>query len=328
MRRLLPALLLLLPAAFPAAPHQGAAEELRGDLARTRSLADQDRLEESEAAARQILKDHGDVAEAHFLLGYVLFRRIQAATRQAPEISQYDPLAPGLEKRVRDDATASLAEYTAGARLKKPSAFDLKIVAMNYVVLGDYADAGRWLALALEWNPRDAEGWYYLGRAKYNLNRFAEAVEAFQKCLELSPQDGKAYDNLGLAYQGLGRSEEAIAAYQKAIALEEGAARPDPYLNLGKYLLEQNRASDALPYLERAAAISPRESRSHERLAQAYSQLNRLPEARRELESAVRLAPDNAALHYMLGQVYRKLGEAEKAAVELKRSEELRGPKR
>jgi len=313
----------------PAEALSAGPEGIAAALERARSLADQGRLEESEVAARRILKDHGEVAEAHFLLGYVLFRQIQAATRQhgGPQISQYDQLGPALEKRAREKATASLAEYTLGARLKTPSAFDLKIVAMNYAVLGDYSDVDRWLTRALKWNPKDAESWYYLGRAKYNLNRFAEAIEAFRKCLDLRPEDAKAYDNLGLAYQGLGRGEEAVAAYKKAIELGEGAATksPDPYLNLGGYLLEQNRAGDALPYLETARAISPQESRGHEKLGKAYTELNRLPEAKTELEIAVGLAPENAALHYMLGQVYRRLGDGEKAAAELKKSEELRG---
>jgi tetratricopeptide (TPR) repeat protein len=306
-------------------------DQVAAALDRARSLADQDRLEDSEVAARQILKDHGEVPDAHFLLGYVLFRQMQAATRQlgGTQLSQYDQLGAALESSVRGKAVASLAEYTAGARLKTPSAFDLKIVAMNYAALGDYADADRWLTRSLRWNPQDAESWYYLGRAKYNLNRFEEAIEAFRKSLELRPEDAKAFDNLGLAYEGLGRGEQAIAAYRKAIALGESAAAksPGPYLNLGGYFLEQSKPADALPYLASAAAISPKESRVHERLGKAYTQLNRLPEAKAELETAVRLAPENAALHYMLGQVLRKMGDTERAAAELKRSEELRKPR-
>jgi tetratricopeptide (TPR) repeat protein len=328
------------PTGAEAAPAEGrppraavppGSDQLAAALERARSLVNQDRLEDSEIAARQILKDHGDVADAHFLLGYVLFRQIQAATRLegGSHLSQYDQFGPALENRVRSKAVASLAEYTAGARFKTPSAFHLKIVAMNYVVLGDYADADRWLTRSLQWDPNDAEAWYYLGRAKYNLNRFEEAVEAFRKSLALRPEDAKAFDNLGLSYEGLGRGEEAIAAYRKAIALgEAGAAKnPGPYLNLGGYLLEHNKPADALPYLVDAAAISPRESRVHERLGKAYTQLNRLPDAKAELETAVRLAPENAALHYMLGQVLRRMGDREGAAAELKRSEELRGPR-
>jgi cytochrome c-type biogenesis protein CcmH/NrfG len=43
-----------------------------------------------------------------------------------------------------------------------------------------YPDADKWLTKMLEWAPNDSEGWYYLGRTKYNENRFAEAIRAFQ----------------------------------------------------------------------------------------------------------------------------------------------------
>src|SRR5207253_7946429 len=67
----------------------------------------------------------------------------------------------------------------------------------------------------------DSEGWYYLGRTKYNENRFAEAISAFQQCLKLDPQNVKAEDNLGLSLAGLGRNEEAAVAYNQAIAWQE-----------------------------------------------------------------------------------------------------------
>src|SRR5207253_6310161 len=63
---------------------------------------------------------------------------------------------------------------------------------------------------------------YYLGRAKYNENRFAEAVNAFQQCLTLDSKNVKAEDNLGLSYAGLDRNEEAIVAYKNAIAWQSG----------------------------------------------------------------------------------------------------------
>src|SRR5438105_15155245 len=106
-------------------------------------------------------------------------------------------------------AKASLEEFTAGAKYRTPSAADLKIVALDYVLLVDYPDADKWLTKMLEWAPDDSEGWYYLGRTKYNENRFAEAIRAFQQCLKLDPQNVKAEDNPGLSLAGLGRNEEA-----------------------------------------------------------------------------------------------------------------------
>ncbi len=64
------------------------------------------------------------------------------------------------------------------------------------VLLKDYADADKWFTKAVAWNPRDALGWYYLARTKYNENRFAEAISGFRKCLALNGKDVKAEDNL------------------------------------------------------------------------------------------------------------------------------------
>ena len=86
---------------------------------------------------------------------------------------------PALPKDREEKAKASLDEFTAGAKYHNPSAADLKVVAFDYIVLGDYADAGKWLTKMLEWAPNDSDGWYNLGRTKYNENRFADQVRIF-----------------------------------------------------------------------------------------------------------------------------------------------------
>ena len=89
---------------------------------------------------------------------------------------------------------------------------------MDYVLLGDFADADRWLTKALVWNPSSdvEEVRYYLGRTKYNENRFAEAVDDFQRCLKLDPHNIKAEYNLGLSYEGKKQIEQATQAFQTA----------------------------------------------------------------------------------------------------------------
>ena len=126
-------------------------------------------------------------------------------------------------KATQDMAKASLAEFTAGAKFHDPSAADLKVVAFDYVLISDYADADKWLTKMLEWAPSDSEGWYYLGRTKYNENRFAEAITAFQRCLKLDPQNVKAEDNLGLSFAGLGRNEEAAKTEQRIKTIQATA---------------------------------------------------------------------------------------------------------
>lgn len=288
-------------------------------------------LKEAQASVQNYLTQHSDSADAHFLLGYILFREIQmgASAEGSTQGAQYNELSPALARLGKTNAEASLAEYTKGARYRKPSAADLKVVALDYVVLGDFSDADKWLTRTLQWNPLDADGWYHLGRVKYTLNLFADGVHAFEQCLKLDPKNVKAEDNLGLCYEGLGRMDEAIAAYRQALAWQTQAASAEPFvgptLDLGSLLLDQNNPQDAVPYLRRAAEIAPQDSRIHEKLGKAYSQLNLLPEAQEELERAVELSPQNPRLHFMLGQIYRREGLLQKAKAELDRSAALSG---
>jgi len=264
-------------------------------LQQARSLLGLGELRDAERVTRSFVDTHRNSAEGHYLLGYILFK----------------------EK----DPKASLAEYTEGARYRKPSAADLEAVAGDYVLLKDYADADKWFTKAVEWNPNDALGWYYLGRTKYNENRFEEAITAFQKCLLLDPKNVKAEDNLGLSYEGLNRFDEAIAAYRTAIGwqADSSAKDPGPLRDLGSLMVDNDHTEDGLPYLLAAAKISAQDYQVHKQLGKAYMHLNQLDRSRAELEKAVELAPDSAPTHFMLAQVYRRQGLKEKADAEITR---------
>ena len=297
-------------------------------LASARLLVHEGKLDEAEQALRHYLDEHANSAEAHYLLGYTYFEQVhQKMPSPAGDGSLEFSILGGDDVKTNEvNATASLAEYTAGAKYQTPSAFDLKVVALDYVLLRDYADADKWLTKSLDANPKDAEGWYYLGRTKYNENRFDEAITAFQQYLKLEPQSVRGEDNLGLSYQGLGRTEEATAAYKNAILWQRDllSQDPGPFVNLGALLLDENKSEQAISYLVQAVAISPHYAFAHEQLGKAYDRLGPLPKAPAALEKAVELAPQNSRLHYLLGQVYRKEGLLGKAKLEFDRSTVLR----
>jgi len=306
-------------------------------LSEAKTLFRQSKFSEADRVVRQYLESHPNSADGHFLLGHILFREIQAEAildrqlalqAQGPMGGGMAPTpVPTLPKDRIEKAKASLAEFTAGAKYHDPSAVELKIVAFDYIVLGDYPDADKWLTKMLEWTPNDSDGWYNLGRTKYNENRFAEAISAFQKCLKLDPRNVKAEDNLGLSFAGLGRSEEAAAAYQQAVAWQAQSPEktPRPYIDLGSLLIDENRPKDAITLLLQAIAIDPRDSKTHELLGKAYTRLEEFPKAQAELERAVELSPETPNLHCMLAPVYRKQGLAEKAKAQYDRCAALTG---
>jgi len=248
---------------------------------------------------RKYLSQNDISADGHYLLGYILSHELKAKE--------------------------SLAEYTRAAQLRPPTANDFKVVAVDYVLLDDFADADRWLTKALGLNPSDADGWYYLGRTKYNENRFSEAVDAFQRCLKLDTHNVKAEDNLGLSYEGLNQTQQAIQAFQTAIAWQTDGSKKDaqPYLNLGMLFAEQGHPDAGLVYMQEAVALAPQNAKAHEQLGRAYLKLKRLKDAQGELEKAVQLAPNSSSLHFELGINYRDQGLKDQAKKEFDRCAEL-----
>jgi len=293
-------------------------------LAPARLLLQQDKLSEAEAATRSFLREHADSAEAHFLLGFILFREVQGkwleAEKPGGESMRYNggDARGSLAEFRNAKAKESLAEFKAGARYHAPSAFDLKIAALDYLLFKDYRQADQWLTQSVQMDPRDAQAWYYLGRTKYSETLYREAIEAFAQCLKLMPRNVQAENNAGLSYEALGQMDQAIQAFENAIAWEDESADkdPEPFNELAHLYLEQNQPEKAAPYLLQSIAIAPNAAKAHEELGKAYSLLKRLPEAQAELEKAVVLEPETASLHCLLGQVYRREGMLPKAQAE------------
>jgi Flp pilus assembly protein TadD len=287
------------PGPLVEAPSAASAAATDALLAQARAAVQAGSLESAETLTRDYLAQNETSADAHYLLGYILSR----------------------ERKAKD----SLGEYNRAIQLRTPTANDLKMFAVDYVLLGDFADADRWLTKALSWNSADADGWYYLGRTKYNENRFAEAITAFQSCLKLDPHNVKAEDNLGLSYEGLNQTQEATQAFQNAIAWQTGEERKNaqPYLNLGILFTEQGHPETGVNYLQQATIIAPENAKAHEQLGRAYLKLKRLKDAQGELEKAVQLAPNSGSLHFELGINYRDQGLKDQAKKEFDRCAEL-----
>ncbi|HEY1897492.1 MAG TPA: tetratricopeptide repeat protein [Terracidiphilus sp.] len=269
-------------------------------LAKARSLLDAGKIEESESFLRDYIANNPSGADAHFLLGYALFRG------QKP--------------------TESLAEFTVGAKFRRPRADELKIVAGDYVLLSDFSDADKWFSQVVSETPNDADAWYLLGRTKYNENEFAAAISSFEHALTLHPRYVEAENNIGLCWKELNNHDKARAAFETAIDWQgEKPVDAQPFLNLGTLLADNNQGADAVPYLTRAVAMSPKNPAIHEELGKVYLGMNKLPEAQAELEQAVTLAPDTSALHYKLAQILRKEGLEDRAQQEFAICEKLSG---
>jgi tetratricopeptide (TPR) repeat protein len=257
------------------------------------------RFADAESSLRHFIAMNPKSPDAAYLLGYVLNR----------------------ENKPKE----SLEIYSKAAAMTPPTGDDLKIVALDYTLLNDNADAIRWLERSVAMDAENVEAWYFLGRCYYTGSRLTDARRAFEKVLELDSHNAKAENNLGLIAESSGKTEEALTAYRNAIAWQEGEKyqSEQPYLNLGGLLITEERPEEAIAPLQKAVELASSNAQCKLRLGTAYMRVGRLAEAQKELEEAVRLDPRDAAAHYQLGRYYKEVKRMDAAHAEFARVAEL-----
>ena len=261
----------------------------------TKSYSHLQKFPQAEDALRRYIASNPSSADGLYLLGYVLQR----------------------ENKPKE----SLEIYTQAASITPPTGDDLKIVALDYVLLNDTPEAVHWLERAVAMDPGNKEAWYFLGRGYYTQSRIPDARKAFEKVLEIDPHDSKAENNLGLIYDSEAKPDEALAAYRKAIEWQRNDPHPSeqPYLNLGNLLMILERTEEAIPPLEKAAQIAPKNAQCLSKLGTAYLRAGRLTEAQKKLEESIQLDPNDAAAHYQLGRYYKQIKNLDAAKREFNR---------
>jgi tetratricopeptide (TPR) repeat protein len=260
-------------------------------------------------------------------------KRLNEAEKLLAEAYERNPDSPELLKTLARISFQNQNYWNAAIAYKKaeklqplddPSRFSL---AMAYIVLDHRDWAQPELQTLAEANPANPLYLYWLGRLDYDNQRFADAIEKFDRVLALDPSFVRAYDNLGLSLEAAGRQDEALEVFEKAIEWNRKQTFPSPWpsLNLGTMLYRLGRVEEAEPHLREAVRNDPE-------LAQAQYQLGALLENRGESERAIEhltraaeLDPADPKPHYALGRLYRRLGNEQKARAELARFSELDG---
>lgn len=112
----------------------------------------------------------------------------------------------------------------------------------------------------------------------------------------------EAYYGLGLAYTGLEKFEDAIVAYQRAIAYAPDRAHS--HAALGSAYANMHRYAVALDSYKVAIALDPNDKMVHHQLGKVYSKRGERAAAKRHQQQAIAIAPKFAAAHYQLGLLY------------------------
>lgn len=190
----------------------------------------------------------------------------------AMEDQQFEKAAPMLEQVLKQEPSASTASLQLGRA---------------YMALKEYQKAITPLENLVAAKPDNAFARYELGCALVKTGQWDEAAPHFEAAVSQMAGSTMMHFYLALVYQRTSRSAEAAQEFQSALRLDPANFAAN--LLFGRLLIVQQKATDALPYLRKAAKLRPDSSDAHRFLSDVYRQLGQEANARRELAEAERI---------------------------------------
>ncbi len=203
-----------------------------------------------------------------------------------------------------------------------PAIADLKAIQAQ-IDAGEFAAARTVLEQMVASDNTNAEAYFMLGLACFNMQDYPKAQEFFGRSVELDPSRAAAvHHNLGaLAYQ-TGEMATAVQEFQAALAIDSENA--DTHYQLGAtYLLmafpenanepDAENLTAAQKEFEQALSLSPDKPEALVGLSNVYMFQNKADEAIELLEKAVAQDPNMREALFALGRAYDMAGETEKA---------------
>lgn len=102
------------------------------------------------------------------------------------------------------------------------------------------------------------------GNFSFQRGLYQEAAREYKKAVALEPKFAPAHNGLGKSYAILNEMEKAEEHFHKVIELAPGMDQG--YMNLGLLYILKGRPQEALPLLEKALALNPRNQKVQEEL--------------------------------------------------------------
>ncbi|MDD1752264.1 MAG: tetratricopeptide repeat protein [Methanotrichaceae archaeon] len=191
------------------------------------------------------------------------------------------------------------------------------------VKLDKYNEAIKAFDEALDLNPNSATAWSGKGSALEKLGKDDEAIMAFDKALDLDPNFATAWSGKGFALQNLSKDDEAKAAFDKALSLDPKSATA--WFGKSFALQKLGKDAEAVQAYDKAFQLDPASvsATTWSNKGAAYLNLSEYDEALQALDKANELDPDYAPAWYNKGAVYLKLAKYDEAIQVLDKAIEL-----
>lgn len=175
---------------------------------------------------------------------------------------------------------------------------------------------------AIRTRPDYAEAHNNLGLVLLQAGNDEEGIAALREAVRIAPDYAEARTNLGAALTPTD-VEAAIKELEEAVRLAPGSAKALFNLAVAYGTNPAHGAAKEIEYLTKVIEMAPDFPRAHLALGKALLQEGKAPEAVAALQNAVKLEPEGGEANYQLGLALVRAGRKEEGAAQLKRGREL-----
>jgi tetratricopeptide (TPR) repeat protein len=285
---------------------------------------------------RGILVNNPSRADAHNMLGLLLGRKgadssevlaeFREAIRVRPDYAQaHNNL--GLVLAQSDQDEKAILEFREAIRTA-PGYTDAHANLGATLMPTDVAQAVTELEKAVSLDPTSVKAQFNLAQA-YGASSShgpAKQIEQLRKVIAISPTFARAYLALGKALLQDGKAPEALTELQEATRLEPQSG--EAHYQLGLALARAGRRDEATAEVHKGRELSAADERNQNAnldIAEGRAALDKgeLDQAATKFRHAVELAPESADARHYLGAVLEKQSDAEGAAAAYQKALEL-----
>jgi tetratricopeptide (TPR) repeat protein len=174
---------------------------------------------------------------------------------------------------------------------------------IGLLLQGDIKGAEAAFLKVTEMEPRYADGWVNVARARIQEGQMAAAADVLRKALEINPNLAKTHFFYALTLKAEGKYDDALSHLKTASSIYP---RDRVVLNqIGRVLFLQRKYVEAVVWLEKVLAVDPEDLQAHYNLMLCYQGTGKADLAAREEKLYRRFKADESA--QSITGPYRKL---------------------
>jgi len=235
-----------------------------------------------------------DIVQAPLPLGSEGYATVSAAKRSLDRLERWSPVSSPVRDRQR-----SWLIYLEGDRFEAERLIDASLAASD----------------------GDAEAHLLAARIRVDDGNWVEAARAFARAVEIDPQEPLGFLGLGTVLGRHGRLGEALEVFSRGLDTHPMSA--DLWYNAALARALQGDVNGAVSDFERALEIDPEHLQARENLAGTLAGAGRFEEAVPVFDEAVRRSPSDPQLRIMAGRACLEAGLNNRASEHIEVAIEL-----